>query len=284
MSSGKGANEASYIKHDTFWSLSIAQFRIAMLFLRPGDRMAIIDMHAGDGKGVLASQPDLFRGPKSIASAATAIRLADAARREGVICDVFLCERNRVSRRELVNQFSGVQIIGNHATLPDLTKYRWALTLNDPNGPRDHGDDVLRRIAKEVPLSDFLIVVNEIALDRIVGVKAPSANPKALAWSRDPARIAILHDLYGWRADPLAWARMIGRNHVLGSKTTYGKGAMRGRFFLVTNKPQRTPRGFTRFSIFGGDKAASSAPKKSAPVTERGSDRSNPSSSGAFGF
>lgn len=276
--SAKGENPASFVKHEAIERLARGQVARARLFLNAGDHVAIIDMHAGDGRGVVQPEPDLFRGDESTATPILATGIGEALRRDGYRCDVLLCEKNR-DRRSLLTPLAerGAQILGNHATLPPLD-YRWALVFNDPNGHGAHGDDVLRRVAQEVPKADFLIVVNEASLSRHIGVN-PEQEPGSFA-----ANVAASATKHAWRLAPPEWARLLGRRQVIVSKSTYGRNAMKGRILLVSNAPQRTPRGYSLVSLFNRGGQSGSAPPESSSGASRGRDRGHPKLPFAAGF
>ena len=257
--STKGVNQTSFIKHEQIARLARAQANMARLFLVPGERCVIIDMHAGDGRGVLHPQPTLFWGDESTATPILAVEIGETLRRDGYACDIILCEKNRECRQRLSSILidHDVTILGDHSTIPPLN-YRWGLTFNDPNGHGKHGDDTLRRIACEVPRSDFLIIVNEASLRRSNGLK-PDQEPGSFA-----ATVFASTERHMWRLAPQEWAKLLGRRHVLMSQSTYGAYAMKGRILLVTNSPQRTPYGYNIISLLDQPRPSQSQPTASS--------------------
>lgn len=81
--SAKGENPASFVKHEAIERLAKGQVARARLFLNAGDSIAIIDMHAGDGRGVVQPAPDLFRGDESTATPILATEIGQSLRRDG---------------------------------------------------------------------------------------------------------------------------------------------------------------------------------------------------------
>lgn len=249
----KGACETSYQKHEIIERLARGQLARACLFLNPRDRTLIIDMHAGDGRGVDQPQADLFGGTESVPTSLLAVSLGEALERAGINVDVYLCERSHARREQLRRVFGDrAEIVGNHEKLPPFAGcgYQWGLVLNDPNGPSDHGDETLQRIAREVARADFLININVGAINRINGLTGYSTNKAAPAYVGDPARVEALQRKYGWRTHGRQWMALLGRRHVLIPNWSYGTGSMRGSVILVTNAPQRTPKGYMRISEF----------------------------------
>ena len=86
---GVGKGDNSYQKHDLMRHAAGAYIGMNNLF---GGQGIVIDMHAGDGAGVLLPQPDFFRAQTSEASPAIVARMADD-------CDppalIILCEKRR---------------------------------------------------------------------------------------------------------------------------------------------------------------------------------------------
>jgi hypothetical protein len=251
MAAGKGVQAQSWKKHDDLRAFAFGRLMIALIFLKAGERVAVVDMHAADGKGVLSRQPDLYSGPSSEATAKVSVDIANALRRKGIHCDLVLCEKNRERRKELsafaVN--NRALLVSTHQEIPPLIGCAWALIFNDPNGPRDHGVDVLQRIAGEVKRADFLIVVNEGAVGRIIKVTGTSTSKTAPKWSTSVAEAAKVRAKYDWMASPIGWARMLNRLYVIASRRLYGRGAMQGRILLVTNYAQSCPTGYELFAV-----------------------------------
>ncbi|HEY1430794.1 MAG TPA: hypothetical protein VGF39_04080 [Stellaceae bacterium] len=258
----KGINLLSHIKHDLLKELAGIQVAIAFIFLRPGDRVLIVDMHAGDAAGAQARQRDFWRGEESRATPFVAIDAAARFARRKIVCDLVLFEKSPEARRALIKRLTeeghAAHVGGNHKALLNwpvrFADYAYALVLNDPNGPKDHGDEVLARIAREAPKADFLIVVNESACSRVNGVTGNSTDPEAPRWARSgPEAAEAVKRRHRWRLDPLEWARRLDRSYVLQSKVTVGTKAMQGRILLVTNFiPERPPANFIRHAISPG--------------------------------
>jgi hypothetical protein len=253
----KGINAHSFKKHELVDQLTRMQVARAGNFLRLDERALILDTHAGDAAGIKMDQPDFFRGDESRATPFIAMEAAAKLRKRGVLCDLVLYEKSPRARAELANRLNGevVYLRGNHRSLlrwdsRRFAIYSWGLLLNDPNGPSDHGDEMLGFVATHVARMDLIIIVNESACERVNGVPGLSTNPDAPAWARSPEAAAAVHRKHCWRLDPLEWARRLHRRTVLEANRTVGKGAMKARVLLVTNAPpQRTPQNFTRHDV-----------------------------------
>lgn len=276
MSAGRGINPASYKKHDLIAQLAAMQTARACTFLGHCDRVAIIDMHAGDAKGAKGRQPDFWRGDESRATALIACDMAAKFRKRGIVCDMLLFERSHAARDALAAQLAAqakIHIGRNHRALltwPGLCDYTFAVVLNDPNGPSDHGDEILAHVSRQIPRADSIIVVNEGFLVRLKGVGAVQTEKFA-------GDVYRARDQYLWRFDATEWARRLGRRYVLRSKITVGANAMKGRILLVTNAPpERTPRNFTPHAAGAGiDRGgpAFGASRQSAPFGTNRRDR-----------
>jgi hypothetical protein len=97
--------------------------------------------------------------------------LADLAEKYGAtLC---LCERNGLKRLSLARSFPGATIVATHAEAAALalTGFNHVLWLSDPCGYAGHGVEHMRAVAMRIPRSDFVIVFNALALDRVVGAK-----------------------------------------------------------------------------------------------------------------
>jgi hypothetical protein len=273
----KGISEDSFIKHAELKRLALAQTYKALnsVLKAPRSCAAIIDMHAGDGNGVPKPQGELFESNESHATPVIALEIAQELRAAGKICDVFLCEKvdKQRERLEPLAQRYDAALLGDHNTLrEELRKgYQWALVFNDPNGPREHGDAVLQWLARKIPKSDFIIVVNEGAIEeRILNVIKPSTHPQAPKWCRTWEGIAEVHAKYRWRLNAINWALRLERNCVLRASSRFGKHAMKGRILLVSNSPI-TRKGYESLTASGNStNGTGPASEKSAADRARG--------------
>ena len=164
---GAGWGPNGWIKHELIKRVVGGQ--VGVLRLKFGNDGVIIDMHAGTGEGIdiARGQPDLFRDNISDATPALACRFA---RESTPPARVILCE-SVFERREMLRNLYGNQadIVHSNSMLlrMDLSRYSWAIIMNDPNGPSAHALEVMQHIAGQVPHSDFVINVNESALGRL---------------------------------------------------------------------------------------------------------------------
>jgi hypothetical protein len=87
---------------------------------------------------------------------------------------VILCEKDRARRAALRQSFPRAIHLDSHDKAADLlgADHRYALWVSDPCGYSGHGVEAMRRIARRPGLrSDFVIVLNQGALDRLIGTK-----------------------------------------------------------------------------------------------------------------
>lgn len=280
MSAGVGRSKATSQKHHLIRRLAEGQAALALVsVLSKGGRAVVVDMHAGDGKGVEADQGELFYRSESRATPVIAASIAGMLRSRGVSCDLIFCERSKKAREKLwpLAEKHQAIIVRRHQDIK-TQGYAWGLILNDPNGPGDHGDETLTRIARDMPRADFILVVNEGAIWEILSVKTPSSNPNALPWNRSVESIAAQHQKVQWRLDPEAWGLLLHRSAVLASHTLIKSNRMKGRILLVSNRPQTLPTGFQLFSVGARVTPARqtrSASGKSAAPAAPGRDRPN---------
>jgi hypothetical protein len=199
-----------------------------------GGRGVIIDMHAHDGSGVDQPQRSLFGDHSSTSTAGMAVA---AAHRYG--CDVVLCEKNKERMQALQLRFgAGPIYVINHRHLPEMTldAYTWAIILNDPNGPSEHGVDVMAELAHcRTMTTDFIVMINDGALARIEGLadNDPTDADKVNGAAIIGARASV--SFYSWMRSPDAWRERLSKRFVAFSTyTTNGKG-YRGRLLLLSN-------------------------------------------------
>jgi hypothetical protein len=164
---GAGKSDHSWIKHSYCGKAAGAQVA-AFHRIFPDARMILIDGNAGDGVGVTVNQGDLFDGPRY--SKPTPRMLSDLGMQHGAT--VCLCERDPVKRRSLRVFFPNAIVVASHRQAADiaLRGFNYAFWLSDPNGCAGHGIDQMRRVAMGILRSDFVVVSNECALNRFVGV------------------------------------------------------------------------------------------------------------------
>jgi hypothetical protein len=216
-----------------------ANAQISILRIKFKGQGLIIDMNAGDGNGVEERQGVLpFREEnfQEYMQSEPSPRIADKlAKKCDPMAEVILCERDRARRKQLEQFFSDhahVKIYGNHEALlkEDFAPYAWIFVFNDPCGPAGHGTQVLAHIAKH-PRADFLIVVNELAIDRHSHVSAKGSEEE------DPRIQGVRNtrERYVWMLDPEEWRRRLNRRVVCSSKDTINNPAFHGRVIVVSN-------------------------------------------------
>ena len=197
---GAGKSDNSYIKEDAIYRHARSQAN-AYRVTHPNDRVALIDGNAGDGRGTILPQADLFDGPKK--SATTPKTLEVIAEDIGGNCDLILSESSHTKRIALRQLFPTAFTVDSHDKAPDLLciEHRYALWLSDPCGYSEHGVTAMRRVALRPDFrSDFIIVFNEGSLCRLKGTKSPK-------W--DPHR-----EFYLPMLDPSWWAKTLQKRWV----------------------------------------------------------------------
>ena len=221
-----GKSAMSWKKHGLLWRIARGQAH-AFRVTHPEARCVLVDMHAGDGAGVDMPQLDLFEPSVSRPSAQVAVHVA----RDIGGADVILCEQNRAKRTQLAARFPEATIVReHHDVLPYLMRgYDWALVFNDPCGYASHGIDTLEKIARTVR-SDFLIVFNERALGRLMGMKDVPDKP-------DPPRVAQVRQVkhrYAWMMEPAAWARLVDKPQVARSRMIHASSGFTYRILVLS--------------------------------------------------
>lgn len=254
-----GRSEASYIKHRWIYDLALAQANLAIhSILKNGGRALVFDMHAGDAKGVeiLHGQMVLpIFQQESLTTAQSALLvggLLRETRKADIECDLWLAERSIKSRKELLSQVVRYQceVLRNHCKYPqfDTGRYQWGLIFNDPNGPSDHSIEILKTLAVKIPSADFIVVVNEGAIEGELAVN--TVNLRSLPWLRSVGSIERQHEKHRWMLDAVKWAELLGRRKLLRSRETFASGGrMIGRILLISNFPHRASREFELIDV-----------------------------------
>lgn len=227
---GIGKGENSYKKHDLMQHAAGAYIGKNNYH---GGNGIIIDMHAGDGVGVLLPQPDFFRPAISDASPKIAARMAADCIPPA---DIVLCEKKVARRAELKAQLGAMPfltILGNNAEVLRLSleEYEWAVVLNDPCGHGGHSIEVMQEIARRIPRSDFIVAVNEGSLRRHLGLTA-STNGSALARVR--ASYAT-KEQYRWMLSHDEWRNRLGKRKVFIARNLIANRAFQGRVLVLSN-------------------------------------------------
>jgi hypothetical protein len=165
---GAGKSDHSWIKHEMIGSVVGAQVA-AFRRIFPDARMALIDGNAGGGVGVETRQADLFDGVRH--SRPTPRLLTELARNhDAAVC---LCERDRAKRNILTKEFPAATVVSSHreaAAFAVNPPFQYALWLSDPCGYSGHGIEHMRAVALTILRSDFVIVLNQGALERALAV------------------------------------------------------------------------------------------------------------------
>jgi hypothetical protein len=216
-----GKSARSYIKHDFVGKIVASQVN-AYRINRPDHKVVLIDGNAGDGEGVLIDtyQQDLF--VEEVLSHPTPEILTDVAAQIGN-AEVVLCEKVYDRRIKLYSRFPTAQIVGHHKEAPSVLRpdHRYALWLSDPVGPRDHGIEHMCRVANKIA-ADFVIILNEGALERINGTTSAGA-------------CETMRELYSGHIDPQFWREKLGKRYVARTMIIGQSNAFRFRIMVVAD-------------------------------------------------
>lgn len=161
-----GRSDVTHIKHQLIETVVSAH--VAVLVKKFGTNGTILDMNAGDGEGTEKPQMDLFGDNPSCTTAELTARTA-----EKVGAQAILCEKNAKQREILKRRFPYAMTISNHKNAVGhiVENCKWIVVISDPNGPKDHGIEIMQQISLTIPQSDFIVVFNENSTGRILGVK-----------------------------------------------------------------------------------------------------------------
>lgn len=226
---GKTANSDK--KHSVFGFAMQQYFKARRVF---HGRVLLIDMTAHDGEGVQLWQHELFNADhepqKSHASAELLVRAAqydDDA-------DVILCELDDDRRACLIDKFGhlpSVRIIGDHRQLTAMVGgYEYAFIINDPCGPKGHGIETLMMLARLMPVADFVIAINFLAVNRIRGTHQTAEEVGAAGKANATSRA-----LYSWMVDLIEWRRRLQRREVAASPLLKISKGFHGRVAVFSN-------------------------------------------------
>ena len=168
----------------------------------------LIDLTAGDGKGVPLPQPDLFLG---IVPSRTTPEILYTVGQELPKTTLVLCESHTKRRRQLAETFPSAQILTNSALAPTVIPERvgYALVVSDPNGMH-HNWAAMQALTDRVPRSDFVLTLNELAIKRVLG-----GGPD---WEHHPTQVVRgafqAQAKYRWMLDPQAWRQCLRKRQV----------------------------------------------------------------------
>jgi hypothetical protein len=203
--SRNGRTPESYRKHELLLHVIRAQCH-AQTVRTPGP-IILIDLTAGDGKGVATPQPDLFLG---VLPSRSTPEILYTVSRECPDVTLVLCEEVKKRRDALALAFPSAILLQDSTKAPLLLTrhYRYALIVSDPNGMH-HNIEAMQAITRQVPRSDFVLTLNQLAINRVLGVHIP-----------DPGAHRIVHNAYRaqnkyrWMLDPHAWRRQLHKRQV----------------------------------------------------------------------
>lgn len=223
-----GKSDRSWHKHDLISSIANAHgHRLAHGIKFKSGRGIIIDMHAGDGNGVEKPQASLFGSNPSRTTAELAVGLGSI-----VGADIVLCEKDAKKRAALeARGWQGVTVLDDHKHAPEYvtSRHAWALVLNDPNGPADHGLEYMQAIAERASVADFIIAFNEGGWRRVNGYAVKHGGAMAN---------------YSWMRDFREWGVALRRKQIAVSRLVNGSNGFQYRILVAGNhfdKPIRSP-------------------------------------------
>jgi len=229
MAVGKGRN--TWEKHVYIDKLLKGQ--VSKLVATFGNNGLIIDMHSGDGIGVEKAQLSLFGHNESDTTPKIAIALGLKYK-----SDVMLCERNHVAHLTLKGIFS------NHATFVknnrkilkyNLESYDWIVAINDPNGPKDQSEEVMREISYRNKRSDFIVVCNESPIIRQRGISSDAPEKYTGALKNRLEGAVKAKNKYAWIKDPTILLRLLSKRSYVRSSHQVVNIGFRAYVYLFTN-------------------------------------------------
>lgn len=197
----------------------------------PQQPWLLVDMHAGDGMGVPNPQFDLFQTNHSMSTPAMAIKLAQNIGNGTVI----LCEKQQDLRAKLSTAYPTAHMCGNntHVLPMILPHHTWALIINDPNGYAGHSIATMQQIAGTIA-SDFVIVFNEGALERLCGMN-DSIDWSHMLHGTFISNIRNAKKQYAWMLEPQNWGKKLTRRYVARSIRKNASSGFRYRILVVSN-------------------------------------------------
>jgi hypothetical protein len=206
-----GKSEYSWRKHEILKQVATAQAHAFRYGIKRG-RGIIIDMHAGDGKGVEQPQGYLFGANPSLCTPELSIKIAHGN-------DVVLCEKNKDRRIALQSRWAGVPVLKNHRLAVETItpEHSWAIVLNDPCGPRDQGVEHMEAISSKLKLSDFIIAINHSGLARTRGNRKNGMRQ------------------YDWMVDLIEWRVRLNKKIIAVSHMIHQSSGFRYQVLVVTN-------------------------------------------------
>jgi hypothetical protein len=195
-------------------------------------RIVLIDGNAGDGAGIMSNQSDLFDGP--VFSVATPVLLNEIAEQAGHT-DLYLCEKNYAKRRELREQFPHAVILADHNDVARFiaqqgNPYRYALWLSDPCGPAGQGVAAMRALGRQIPHCDYVVILNEGAIQRIAATK-----PESLAWAPHREKYPPMLE-WQW------WLKQLDRRYIARTGLVQQSPGFKFRMLVVANYLAETCR------------------------------------------
>jgi hypothetical protein len=216
---GAGKSGNSWVKHNLFDQIVSAQV-YSYRHKHRAQRILLIDGNAGDGEGVCTGQNDLFEGMQH--SRPTAQILMQLAARVGNT-DVVLCDHDNKKRLALMRRFPEAIVVEAHEDIPKHVRgHEYAVWLSDPCGYAGHGVEAMARLVARLPISDFVVALNEGALNRVL-------HTQSRHWRLARERWAKLED-------PQYWLSMLSKKEMHRSaRRIAGSQNFRYRILLISN-------------------------------------------------
>lgn len=234
-----GKSEASWRKHEYLKDAVIGQ--VSAFNAKHRAPMVFIDGNAGDGVGVDHAQKTLFGSNISCTTAELLYNLADTFG-----ADLILCEKDKSRRRFLIKRFPNAMILEDHMLAPSCigSHHQYALWISDPNGPRDHGIDAMRRVSDNVKFTDFVIAFNEgVIASRMTsehGIGKSEAHCRAYR---------TCQERYVPMMNPDWWTKSLGRRRMSRTKICKASANFKYRVMVVSDYLSSAVRGRHGFSV-----------------------------------
>ena len=102
--------------------------------------------------------------------------------------------------------------------------------MNDPNGPSGHGVEIMQKIARANPCSDFIVVVNCGSIKRHLGVGKSDNTGNNFALAVEAAK-----ELYRWMAEPELWSQHLFKRQYVATEPMYQSNEMTSQVVLCSN-------------------------------------------------
>ena len=223
-----GRTDASYQKH--FLLSAVIRGQCFAWRASSCASLVLVDLTAGDGKGVVLPQPDFFLDALSWSTPEILQRMAS----EIVSVVVVLCEAHAGRRIQLQQQFPQATVLAHSDMLLPVLKAmspQYSLVLSDPNGLRGHNIAVMEALAAQRWVTDFVCTFNENAWQRVMGLQPPLALAAPIVHQAFATQAQ-----YRWMGNPQCWRRRLHKTYVARTRhVMHQSNNFRYRVLVVSN-------------------------------------------------